>query len=396
MSEIIEAVQKQDPGSEVVYLYVLEYADGSFAYFTPYNDDSAIPASIEFRDAESPHTARTYLPMPIMSEGFDVSSDGSYSRPTLTVANTSSSFSDEIGNIEYDDLLGRRITRRMTLRKYLVGESGDATPPVEYPNVTYILDRIQERNVISVTFELSAPFDLAGVTLPRRQIIGGACPWQYQGASPDLPPHKKRGGCNWNRFSRHTIDGVTDFVFVNSKDEYVVSDAINFTAFSGSATAGGYYSTTKSGLTEIEADGSLTTGVSVTEYWQCLSDTSTTPSAVSAEWRQLRVYSSYGSTGTYKAYTDPSFNEYVLHTISGDPHPSLWQVASIGLSNSIAHPAAPGPNKYWNKGDSCAKRLSSCSKRFHATVDSSGGPGLDTRKAVPLPFGGFPGSRRFR
>ena len=32
-----------------------------------------------------------------------------------------------------------------------------------------------------VTFELSATFDVAGVKLPRRQIVQNICPWTYKG-----------------------------------------------------------------------------------------------------------------------------------------------------------------------------------------------------------------------
>ena len=66
-----------------------------------------------------------------------------------------------IGGIDPEDLIGRRLTRRTTLQKYLVGESGDSTPPVEFPKAVYILDRLKNRNILMLTFELASPFDVA-------------------------------------------------------------------------------------------------------------------------------------------------------------------------------------------------------------------------------------------
>ena len=47
MTQIVKEVQKQDPGSALVTLYKLEYADNTFAYFTdgPYDitfDDNTV------------------------------------------------------------------------------------------------------------------------------------------------------------------------------------------------------------------------------------------------------------------------------------------------------------------------------------------------------------------
>ena len=193
MTAIVENVQKQGVESSIVTLYDLEYATGVFAYFTSAIDQDL--TSIQFRDTGG--TVRTYTPIPIELEGFDVQSDGSIPRPTMTVANIESTFKDALGGLGFEDLIGKRITRRTTQVKYLVGNTGDSTPPVEFPSVTYIIDRLAAKSVMSVQFELAAPFDLAGIKLPRRVVIGGACPWKYQGASTTLAEVNKEGGCSW-------------------------------------------------------------------------------------------------------------------------------------------------------------------------------------------------------
>ena len=153
MTAIVENVQKQGVESSIVTLYDLEYATGVFAYFTSAIDQDL--TSIQFRDTGG--TIRTYTPIPIELEGFDVQSDGAIARPTMTVANIESTFKDALGGLGFEDLIGKRITRRTTQEKYLVGNTGDSTPPVEFPSVTYVIDRIASKSVMSVVFELAAP-----------------------------------------------------------------------------------------------------------------------------------------------------------------------------------------------------------------------------------------------
>lgn len=380
MSDLIETVQKQDPGSELVILFDLEYIPGSFVYFTSNYD----AGDVQFPDSGG--TLRTYAALPIEADGFDISSEGSYSRPTLTVSNLSNTLASAIG-IDFEELIGRRITRRITLAKYLYGGSNYSSTPIEYPKTTYVIDRIRERNVMQVSFELAAPFDLANITLPRRQVISGGCPWRYQGASPSLDEENKVGGCNWHAAGTYR-DGN---IYANQKDEYIVSSSLTFTTFSSSATAGNYYKTVKSGLTEIDGDGQNTTAsTTVYDYWQCLTNTSTTPSDTSSSWRRVRVYSTYSASATYYAYTDSSYNNYVLH------NSVMWKVKTITQSANAHVVTPPDYSNYWTRGDSCGKRVTSCAARFHATPDGSGGVETTTTKQTPLPFGGFPASRVYK
>jgi len=379
VSEIIEAVQKQDPGSELITLFDLSLPDGSTAYFTSNYDAS----SVEFRDSGG--TPRTYVSLPMEADGFDISSDGSYSRPTLTVANVNSVFADSIG-IDFEELIGRRITRRLTLKKYLYGESGDSNPPIEYPRTTYVIDRIKDKNIIQVTFELAAPFDIAGITLPRRQVISGGCPWRYQGASASLNEEDKKGGCIWHAEGDYRGGNI----YVNSKDEYIVSSTLTFTTFSGSGTAGSYYRTVKTGLTQVDSSGEYATpSGTIYDYWQCLTNTSSTPSDTNTDWRRVRIFYIYSASTTYKAFTDTSYNDYVLYSSQ------IWKVKTI-TQDANSHISTPQSNNYWTRGDSCGKRVTSCSRRFHATPDGSGGILTTTTKEVALPFGGFPASRIYK
>ena len=68
MTAIVENVQKQGVESGIVTLYQLEYATGTFAYFTSGTDEDL--TNIQFRDPDG--TVRTYTPIPIEIDGFDV------------------------------------------------------------------------------------------------------------------------------------------------------------------------------------------------------------------------------------------------------------------------------------------------------------------------------------
>ena len=388
MTAIVENVQKQGVESSIVTLYDLEYADGVFAYFTSAIDDDL--TSIQFRDTGG--TVRTYTPIPIQLEGFDVSSDGAISRPKMTVANIESTFKDAIGGLGFDDLIGRRITRRTTQEKYLVGESGDSTPPVEFPSITYVIDRLAAKSVMGVTFELAAPFDLAGIKLPRRVVIGGACPWKYQGASTTLTEANKEGGCSWRLDNKINIGGADYLIALNEVDEYILPS----TALTGAAvTATGVSNFTKNTYyytaTAQQRYGATGTLLNVNDantrqYWQCIKNTSSAPTDTNTAFRKVRRYHTFSTSGVYYGYKDKLFNDVVYQ--GG----SFWRVKRNSLTG-YGETETSITERLWTKADRCGKKLTSCKLRFQAKVHPSvsGTFAADTNNTQALPFGGYPG-----
>tara|TARA_Y100001938_G_C8100934_1_gene441673 strand:- start:6271 stop:7473 length:1203 start_codon:yes stop_codon:yes gene_type:complete len=400
MTDVIKDVQKQVPGSEHIELYELEIGTNSYAYF--HSGLEADSSTIQFRDYSSPGTIRTYTALPLQFENAPVNTQGSSPRPLLTVANILSTFSDSLGGITNEDLLGKKLYRRTTLYKYAYGQSGDSNPPVEFPRQMWIIDRIAEKTKIFIKFELASPFDLAGVQLPRRTVMGGRCSWRYQGASQELDRGDRVGGCNWNTYGRtNDTDGTVRTVYFNKKDEEVVSSSATFNTNVASITTGFYYRTDKTGLTEIKTDGSFNTGQSAYDYWQAVVTTSSpgTPSDNNYNFRRVRVYDSYSASSTYKAYTDPNYNAYVTHDRgTDDAHARLWQVKTT-TQYASAHNSTPTFNSYWTIGDQCSKTITGCSRRFKskfATIDSSVRRKIDEDSVFSLPYGGFPGSRKLK
>lgn len=189
MSNIIATdLQSQEIDSPLIDLFELELRDGTILYFHPGLE--ADLTTVRFRTTAG--AIKTYTAFPMQLDGLEISTDGAINRPNFTVANIGSNFSDELGNFNNNDLIGQRITRRQTLQKYLVGESGDSTPPKELNKVIYVIDRIAQETNVTVTFEVSAIYDLEGIKLPRRVTVGRYCSWMYQGDKIF-----GKGGCIW-------------------------------------------------------------------------------------------------------------------------------------------------------------------------------------------------------
>ena len=396
MTAIVEDVQSQGISSTIVTLYDLEYADGSFVYFYPDGLDGDL-TSVQFRDSSG--TARTYIALPAQAEDFEVTSDGAMNRPKFTVANLHNTFSQAIGGLDYEDLIGRRLTRRITLKKYLVGETGDSgngNAPVEFPKSVYVIDRISAKDVTRVEFELAAPFDLAGIQLPRRVIVGGSCPWKYTGASSvkytgssvyaSQPERERIGGCNWRADSKITIAGVEYTLYMTPEDEYILpSGTVSFTDGNSlsSFSAGTYYTTSEANLMKVTPEGILTSTTG-TNYWRCIKNTSAAPTDINiAEWRRVWVYSTYSTSGTYNGYKDKRYNAYVVKD------GFLWKVNRITQATNNHYTVEEGA--HWTRGDVCGKTLTSCAMRFQAQTDGNGGYVSTRRSQISLPYGGYPG-----
>ena len=409
----IKDLQKTDPGSELVTLYeiALNASGTSRAYFTSGLKSNL--GSVQMYDYDDNTQTNTYTAIPILGEEFEFDSGGPAPRPGLTIANVTSDFSDALGGLSYDDLIGKKVYRRRTLAKYLKGGSGDpgsGYTPIEFPRQIWIIDLVGEETPVSVSFELATPFDVDQIRLPGRVIANNKCWWIYAGASPHLSEQSRVGGCNWHREGkmRRTSNGVVYTVYVNEDDEYIVPSSLTFTDYDAAAgstsfTINSYISTSAGTKQRVNEDGSFT-GVTETDYWQvATTGTKTalgTPSSSNANFKQVRVYSTYSSpsTTTYSAYTDDRYNSYVNYTDSGVTF--LWKAkrSQNTAAGSFSY-TAPAFNQYWSRGDVCGKRLTSCSKRFGfdpiTPADSTSTGKAKQRTTVTLPFGGFPGARKY-
>jgi lambda family phage minor tail protein L len=127
----------------------------------------------------------TYTPFPVQVTGFESNGQGTLPTPSLKVSNIGGAISQTI--IQYNDMVGAKLTRKRTFRKFLDGEPL-ANPTMEYPLDIFFIGRKTGENADVVTFDLVSSFDLAGLTLPSRQVIQNSCPWVYKSAECSWVP----------------------------------------------------------------------------------------------------------------------------------------------------------------------------------------------------------------
>jgi len=203
--------QELEQSSPIIDLYEIEFGTGTNnkLYFHPGKDLDGSDS-----DKNLIFDGNTYLALPIVIDEIEKKAEGAMNRPVITIANvetilkSGSVFKTNMevtsgddawdavvdglsltkDNFTIESLIGQRLIRRKTLEKY----TGTATP-VEFPKETFIIDRIKEKNFLSVTLELASPADLSSVRIPARTVIGKYCPWLYQGHGTD----PVKSACYW-------------------------------------------------------------------------------------------------------------------------------------------------------------------------------------------------------
>jgi len=131
----------------------------------------------------------SYQAMGIAADGFAYQGTGQLPRPTLRAANTLGAISALLLTLPAG-LEGAKVTRIRTHARYLdavnfpgnVNPIGTPDPTAEYAREIYFISRRIAETPETVSFELSAAFDLAGVRAPKRQVIGTVCQWVYKSA----------------------------------------------------------------------------------------------------------------------------------------------------------------------------------------------------------------------
>ena len=389
VDDLNEDLQKQSVDA-AVELWEIELSSSTSAYFFSGLDSDL--DTVEFRDRVTPALTRTYEALPILGEGFSQKSDGPSARPKLTVANILDTFSGALGGLTNKDLLGKKIYRRRTLEKYL-HPTDTSSPPVEMPIQMYYIDRISDQSILSVTFELASPFDVGGIQLPKRVILGNACSWEYQGAASSKAIQNRRGACSWAT-NRQLVDQETGTGHIhsfNKDDEPIFLDNRTITEYTGQAVdQDKIYKTAAdtTNLRKVNADKTTSAPGTVYDYWQAMATNAApgTPSDTNPAFRRVRIAdAAYDATITYTAYTDPRRNEIAL---SGGTLYQVRETTEVADSHSLSS------NKWFNT-DQCSKSLTGCILRYCARSTNPGSEGHRTSvlkiRDKELPFGGFPG-----
>lgn len=175
---ITSEIQKLEP-SAVMELFVIDATAVGASVLRFHAGTNGLNADVVWQ-------GETYVKFPVEVTGFEISGQGQLPRPRLKVSNVLSSITTLL--LAYQDLIGSTVTRKRTLAKYLDavnfpgGINVNADSTAAFPDDVFFIDRktVETRDVVE--FELASSLDLAGVKIPRRQVIQNLCQWAYRGS----------------------------------------------------------------------------------------------------------------------------------------------------------------------------------------------------------------------
>lgn len=165
----ITADSQQPAPGELVVLFDLDatHLGGSIYRFVQGHLESSV---VTWRGNQ-------YSPIDVVAEGFEKSTEGALPRPKLRISNVAKAMIGAV--IQYDDLLGCRVTRWKTFRKYMDGQSS-ADPNAHYMPDIYAIERRTTQDKHAIEWELASIIDVEGQQLPRRQILRENCTHTYR------------------------------------------------------------------------------------------------------------------------------------------------------------------------------------------------------------------------
>ncbi len=332
----------------------------------------------------------SYTAFPVEASGFEYKGTGSLPRPTIKFANINSYWNTYLTN--FDGLLGAKVIRRKTLRKYLT-----TNPPVELNREIYYIERKASENGITIEFELASAFDVEKVKLPRRTVIAARCPWKYQDTD--------QGGCDWPNDNEFSIGGVNYILYFDKDDTQITLDTTDSSYTENTYNYWGLQNTQSNRTTSLYAAKSYAVD-QYAEYQRPVGDLFTVAGITNNT--NATVYelstSAHGITvGDYviaKATTNYDYKQVPLYvtavsganiTVEDDNSASGSYTANSGFlqltrrtlfrciaAHSIATGDAvddlirPTNISYWKRGDICGKTLDSCKTRYGHRPESGG------------------------
>lgn len=164
-----------------------------------------------------------YLPIPVETDGFEVTANGQLPRPKMRISNKDYFATDLL--INNDDLQFAKIIRKRTFIKYLDDANfdggnpwGQADASAELSNDTFVIGQKTAENKSFIELELTSPLDLENFEVNNRLIMSRYCSWHYRG-----------NGCNYNGIPIATEDNQK-IEIVNPEEWYKNQDQKKWSA----------------------------------------------------------------------------------------------------------------------------------------------------------------------
>jgi len=310
-----------------------------------------------------------YIAAPIEYGGFEFSSDGKQSRPTIRIANINGVITDIIKN--KNDLVNCNLKRIKIFVKNLddVNFSDSINPYYGYRakrygpdnygtpffEETYVINRKTQENKYTIDFQLSSPIDYENQFLPSRKISDNLCSWNFRGC-----------GCNYGKIPWRNNVNETQSIYITGK-KYTSAEIFGTVSAVGLATNLDAINIGIPFADENNKEFYTTNGYGLSGI------------AFKNNWNSLTTYN-LGDFVTYSDSVDYNFFGDAYQFSEDNISLSIYVCVSTGASGNLNKD--PRYNKeYWVK-DSCAKDIRGCSLRWLGHKDG-------------LPYGGFPGTRPY-
>lgn len=159
----------------ILYFNTLEKPD----LFIPFHGGTILGKPIKWQGID-------YLPVPVETEGFEISANGQLPRPKIRISNKEFFVTDLLLNNH--DLQYAKLIRKRTFVKHLDDANfdggnpwGEADATAEIGSDAYIISQKTSENKIFVEFELTSPLDLDNSYTNNRLILSRYCCWKYRG-----------------------------------------------------------------------------------------------------------------------------------------------------------------------------------------------------------------------
>ena len=319
--------------SAILELYEL-YTEKEIPPFRFHAGTNGINRNIIWRGKE-------YFATAIEVEGFETNILGRMPRPKVTVSNKDFIMSSILRN--NSDFRQSKLVRVKIFLKHLDNVNFDeqtnpfGTPdPLSYISMEkYLISQKIIENKEIVQFELITPFDLQSLETANRTINGKYCQWQYRGL-----------GCNYRG----------DLICKDNDESFQVSPK------------------------------------SIKNLNGSFRDILDSSGAILKEFYNEREGLKYYEWKVGKSYERGDVAVVFNIDLNGLRDPShLWFVCVRDHSSSELNYPTKAPS-FWEK-DGCSKSIQSCKKRFLSSPNVSND--FLVMNGV-LPFGGFPGTDKFK
>ena len=337
MSDLIDVVQLQEIDDSFIELFDITLPSGTTVYLFNGLQDNL--NNVTFTDSSS--TLNEYWAIPIEMDGVEKNSTGTPSRPALTIANL--------------PVLTKNAVPETLIAPGDPGNSGEAPDGVQDETTLDSIARAETLGVLA-SEGIYKNEDFIGSTVLYRSTLKSKL--NTPGAPVEFPP------------SKFIIDRVENENSILVTFELASPYDLEGVQIPNRQVTGRYCAWEYQG-TKTRGSGGCIWDLDSRGRFYDINDNSI---ALPAVWNSGLSY----STGS-RVYT-------ITPVPSGGNITRIWEAI---------RPSPVGVNPvesryYWKRIDVCSKTLSGCKKRFQ----DAGTANEDT--SVPLPFGGFPGTRKFR